>query len=273
MAIFIIILGVVIWYFVSFQKEKNKQKEKLNLYGGFHNVYEELINFFLEFKNSKVIERKESSITVVSNNSFSVTHFYLTHSFNEVHLTWDFRSVKYGDHKLKWTFPEYQLQSSMIKIIGNDVTNYLDSKLYMLNSDTENTTNSIEVRSSNSDYKVENITEIKCAMKLMVTDNSNVPFTKINCSTSFNINYNDETITVVDRDNNHSEIYTKHKSRSNFSGLDNTFFSLTDSTNNKYFFTIYKSNGIITAVRLTDSSDSGWLYFEANYILNKINNR
>lgn len=124
MAVLIIILGVVIWYFISFNKEKNKQIEKLEVYGGFHRAYEELLSEFYEIPNVQVLNKTRTSITFLINDRFAVTHFYIMHSFNKINVTWELQSISYGEHKLNWTFPDYQLQSQMLKVIFSDMEAY-----------------------------------------------------------------------------------------------------------------------------------------------------
>lgn len=117
----ILVVGVLIYLFFS---AKSEEKEKLNRQGGFYFKYKYLIDYYAD-EHGVVIEKKDkTSITVAMKDSRAITRYTISHGFEEVHIFFHQQSLNFGEHSLKWNFPESMSQEHMIDIINQEVHLY-----------------------------------------------------------------------------------------------------------------------------------------------------
>lgn len=123
MWIFIII--VIIAIIGKFALDSNKQSIQVTKEGGMINKYSLLIAYILQGHAGVRITRQTStSVDLGVANAGGATAFFLTQTFGNLTVEWKLRSPLFGEHKLKWEFPEYMDQEKMIARIENDLGKY-----------------------------------------------------------------------------------------------------------------------------------------------------
>lgn len=117
----ILVLGFIVFLFFSTKKEES---QKLKKQGGFYLKYKYLIDYYANEPDVIVEKRNNSSITLALKDVRAVTRYTISHGFEEVYIFFHQQSLNFGEHSLKWNFPESMSQEHMIDIINQEVHLY-----------------------------------------------------------------------------------------------------------------------------------------------------
>lgn len=119
---FLAIIAIIIFLFMSSKKEETIRVAKQ---GGVKQKYGILINYILSSHPQMEVQKLNTdSITLAVIESGVRTEFSIRHGFESVSVFWRHYSAGYGNHRLNWTFPEFQSQEEMINEIEGDIAAY-----------------------------------------------------------------------------------------------------------------------------------------------------
>lgn len=125
-----IVIFIFLFILILYLIDRREEKKVVDSFGGFREKYDELITYFLNMENSKIVKMSDMSISI-SNKSFSLFSIVtVTHGFSNVNILWSYQSPVLGKDDLRWTFSDSTPQSLMIQKIENDIKNYVRRKLY-----------------------------------------------------------------------------------------------------------------------------------------------
>lgn len=123
MWILIIILGIIIYYFISFNSTNNQQKEKLGKEGGIIIKYHYLIQYIFSLdKDMKILDKTDKSITIGVIRPTGYSDFHILQTFDKVYIRWSMKDRFMGNYHLSWNFNELMDQAKMAKEIQESLT-------------------------------------------------------------------------------------------------------------------------------------------------------
>lgn len=124
----IIIIGIILFIFIKFASDNNKQANAVAKQGGMRNKYRTLVNYALAgHENSHIVSEDGTGISIGCASSGGNTYFDIVQTFGTVTIRWRSTSIMMGNHKLEWNFNEFMDQQKMIDKIENDIEVYMSN--------------------------------------------------------------------------------------------------------------------------------------------------
>lgn len=113
--------GFLLYLFFSTKRDESIKVKKQ---GGFYLKYKILIDYYASEPNIIVEKRNNSSITLALKDKQVITRYTISHGFEEVFVFFHQQSLAFGEHSLKWKFPETMPQDHMIEMINQEINLY-----------------------------------------------------------------------------------------------------------------------------------------------------
>lgn len=125
-----IIIAIIIFIAFKFFSDLNKQSNAVAKQGGMRKKYSTLVDYFLAGnQNSRIVQEESTFIRVGAVNPAASTYFDIAQTFGNVTIQWISKSVPLGNHKIEWTFNEFEDQNKIIQKIEHDVEVYMSKVL------------------------------------------------------------------------------------------------------------------------------------------------
>ena len=119
-----IVVAIIVFVVFLFFRDKQDEVSRIQTQRGFELKYGILIHHFLSIPRMQVERRSKSSITMSVKDAAVITRFTISHGFEEVTIFWQHNSLRYGEHKLNWRFPESMSQETMIQVMEDELGAY-----------------------------------------------------------------------------------------------------------------------------------------------------
>ncbi|EKF56865.1 hypothetical protein I215_01585 [Galbibacter marinus] len=124
----ITVLAIIAFLFF---KDKGEENKRIAKQGGVKQKYGILINYILSSHPQMEVQKLNTdSITMAVIEPGVRTEFSIRHGFESVSVFWRHYSAGFGNHRLNWTFPEFQSQEEMINEIEGDIAAYEHKLLF-----------------------------------------------------------------------------------------------------------------------------------------------
>lgn len=129
MTTFLIFVAVIVVFsFIKFLADSNKESSKVAKEGGILVKYNKLISHYTDPDfGLRVISKSNKYVCLGMQNSSGSLVFHFQHTFNLINITFEMKNVFVGNHKLDWKFLETMSQDDMIKHIDNRIRQYMDN--------------------------------------------------------------------------------------------------------------------------------------------------
>lgn len=130
MTVLIIIGIIVIFTIIHFAHDSHEQSQKVAKEGGMRKKYSTLVDYFLSsHPHARIVNETSSAIMVGVKGASGTTYFDIVQTFGSVTIQYKVDNIIMGNHKLEWTFPEYDDQEKMIEKINHDISAYTTNVL------------------------------------------------------------------------------------------------------------------------------------------------
>ena len=123
---FLIFIGIlVVIIIIHFAHDSHEQKTKVTKEGGMRNKYSTLVDYLLSIHpDAKVMNESGTAIMVGVRGASGSTTFDIVQTFGTVTIQYKVNNIVMGNHKLEWSFPEYDDQEKMIETMEHDIAAY-----------------------------------------------------------------------------------------------------------------------------------------------------
>lgn len=128
MTLLILIGIIVVIMIIRFAKDSYRQSDKVTKEGGMREKYSTIVNWVLKsHPDAKVSNETNTAIMVGVKGVSGTTIFDIVQTFGTVTIQYKINNVVMGNHKLEWSFPEYDNQNEMIRKMENDISKYYEN--------------------------------------------------------------------------------------------------------------------------------------------------
>jgi hypothetical protein len=120
-----IIIAILVFVLGKFFYERYQQSQQVLKEGGMLHKYQKLVDLLLSgHSNTKIYQVTSESIVLGSGSAGGSTIFYLAQTWGKITIQWKVESPIFGNHKLEWSFHEYDDQGKMVEKISTDLMHY-----------------------------------------------------------------------------------------------------------------------------------------------------
>lgn len=126
MWLFFILMGIIALVLFSFTRARKTQQIKVIQQGGMIVKYRDLISFLMADPSAKITLVNAEHVIINLHGEHEVFRFIVAQTFGKVTVIWKLQDYRVGNHKLEWTFPEYDDQRRMSIVILHEVTSYME---------------------------------------------------------------------------------------------------------------------------------------------------
>lgn len=127
MWILIIIALVVIFIIIGARNSmKSFINNKVTTRGGMLIIFKTLIDGLLQDDNARIFKVTDNSISLGVTNIDGTTMFRINQLYDKVSVDWKLSSITYGNHILRWEFPDQLDQNKMLETITSHVIKHSD---------------------------------------------------------------------------------------------------------------------------------------------------
>lgn len=128
MTLLIFIGIIIVIMIIRFAKDSYRQSDKVTKEGGMREKYATIVNWMLNsHPDAKVSNETSTAIMVGVKGVSGTTIFDIVQTFGTVTIQYKVNNVVMGNHKLEWSFPEYDNQKEMIRKMENDISKYYEN--------------------------------------------------------------------------------------------------------------------------------------------------
>lgn len=130
MWILIIITSVLVAFFLIGRNSiKSFTNKKISLNGGMLTVYKDLVDGLLEDPDARILRVDNNSINLGVSNIDGSTIFRIVQLYDNVTVAWKVTSQTYGNHTLRWEFPNGLNQNKMVSTITAHIEKYNQTQI------------------------------------------------------------------------------------------------------------------------------------------------
>ena len=126
MWIIIIIIAIVVWVFIRFLLDFNRQRSAIASHGGIKTIYKPLIDGLLEYSSARIVQDKKDFVTIggtfsdpIFNRECGLWSVIIQPTFKTLSVKYQARNDLEGGETAKqiWNFPINMSQEDMLSII------------------------------------------------------------------------------------------------------------------------------------------------------------
>ena len=132
---FVIIVILII--LVARYRIKSFLNQKVASKGGMLTVYKVLIDGMLNDDNARIIKVTDNCVNLGVINIDGSTILRITQLVDKATVSWKVLSISYGDHILRWEFPDQLDQNEMLKTINAHIEKYTKENIKVQNYPSE----------------------------------------------------------------------------------------------------------------------------------------
>lgn len=133
MWIVVFVIVVVVWIFIRFLMDFNKQRNEIALKGGIKTIYKPLLDGLLEYSSARIIQDKKDFVTIGGTFTDPILNRECGLWSVIIQPTFKMLNVKYQAHidlgggetaKQMWDFPINMPQEEMLSVIKKKVDEF-----------------------------------------------------------------------------------------------------------------------------------------------------
>lgn len=129
---------VVVLFLIGRNSIKSSISKNITLNGGMLVVYNVLVDGLLEDSDTRILGVGDNSMNIGMTNRDGSTTFKIVQLYDNVIITWNVSSQIFGNHTLRWEFPNGTDQNKMLSTITAHIKSYNQANILKLsNSFTE----------------------------------------------------------------------------------------------------------------------------------------